>query len=253
MNEFFLKQVLLLALLSACTALTVAATPDKQHTNTKTSQYHKDKHYTARGFFDIHVCHWPGRPLFFMALFSTYDYARLRSVSIYDSRGEKLTELDLARYRIIQQPGKPEKHVFIKKIDIPEMTQNGVYSARAEFNDGSYVKAYDHVMIDKLELAHPVFPAPDQELKRVPKELRWQPVRGARYYQVFIKDMWRAGKIIYASKLLTSARLNTAKIGLEPGGMYRWRVHARDVNEDIRLGDFNLGSLTADAEFTIAD
>ena len=40
---------------------------------------------------------------------------------------------------------------------------------------------------------------------------------------------------------------------LEYGGYYSWRVDARDVNEDVRLGDFNMGSLSAWQEFTIVD
>ena len=29
-----------------------------------------DTHHNDAGFFDIHVCNWPGRPPFFMPLFS---------------------------------------------------------------------------------------------------------------------------------------------------------------------------------------
>ena len=33
-----------------------------------------DSHYSSVGFFDIHVCNWPDRPLFFLAVFSTYNF-----------------------------------------------------------------------------------------------------------------------------------------------------------------------------------
>lgn len=39
---------------------------------------------------------------------------------------------------------------------------------------------------------------------------------------------------------------------LRRGGSYTWRVHARDVNEDKDLGDFNLGAMGPVLSFSVA-
>ncbi len=52
--------------------------------------------------------------------------------------------------------------------------------------------------------------------------------------------------------MLTQPRLVLPRGLLKPGGIYAWRVHARDVNENILLGDFNHGSLSAEIQFTTA-
>jgi hypothetical protein len=38
---------------------------------------------------------------------------------------------------------------------------------------------------------------------------------------------------------------------IEDGGYYSWLIHARDINEDIKLGDFNSGSLSTPVTFSV--
>jgi hypothetical protein len=40
---------------------------------------------------------------------------------------------------------------------------------------------------------------------------------------------------------------------LKPGGYYSWRVHARDSNGNVLLGDFNHGSLSTPITFSLAE
>jgi len=68
---------------------------------------------------------------------------------------------------------------------------------------------------------------------------------------VVIKDLWNDEKMVYSSKLLKEPRLVVPSGLLQPGGYYSWLVHARDVNEDPVLGDFNRGSQTDAIEFSI--
>ena len=70
--------------------------------------HHEDPHYNEAGFFDIHVCNWPGRRLFFMPLFSTEHADALHSVEIFTPGNRPLLQLDLQRYR--QLPDFIEKH-----------------------------------------------------------------------------------------------------------------------------------------------
>ena len=68
---------------------------------------------------------------------------------------------------------------------------------------------------------------------------------------MFIRDQWNDDKLIYTSKLLTKAELQLPPGLIEDGGYYSWLVHARDINEDITLGDFNSGSLSAPVTFSV--
>jgi hypothetical protein len=58
---------------------------------------------------------------------------------------------------------------------------------------------------------------------------------------------------ILNTKLIKETRIKLKPGLLEPGGYYLWKVHARDVNENIILGDFNSGSVNKWMEFSIAD
>jgi hypothetical protein len=62
-----------------------------------TGQAHRndDPHYTDSGFFDMHVCNWPDRAIFFMVLFSSIRYDTIRAVDVFTPRGKPLTSLDL--------------------------------------------------------------------------------------------------------------------------------------------------------------
>jgi hypothetical protein len=209
-------------------------------------------HHTDAGFFDIHVCNWPDRPVFLMALFSTTRFSEIREVAVFDPAGHKLAELDPNRYRLVQSPGKPEKRVFIANINLPQNPADGWYSTQVTMRSGERYGARDYVAIGKLARAANMIPANGAENVPLPRELTWDPIPGAKFYQVFIKDLWDGERLIFTSPMLDSAQLVLPPGLLQPGGAYAWRVHARDVNDDPVLGDFNLGSLSAELKFSVA-
>lgn len=212
----------------------------------------EDPHYTSAGFFDIHVCNWPKRDLFFLTLFSTYHFKNLKRVSVFDSKGQHIGDIPLTRFRLVQKKGKPEKRVFITQIDVPKNSPEGWYTAKAIMNDGSEVIARDYVVLESMQIALKPSPANKAEDIPMPTTLSWNKIPGATYYQVFIRDMWE-GKVIHQSRLLKQPEFRIPKGLLQAGGWYKWRVHARDVNENVILGDFNHGSLSDDFSFTVAD
>lgn len=213
----------------------------------------KDPHYTEVGFFDIHVCYWPDRPMFYMLVFSTTQFDRLKEVEVLKPDGEPLGKLDLGRYNVKQKTGSPEKRVFITQVPVGTVAADGWYQARIRLNDGRVYGAEDFVRIERMALADKELSPPDAAENVVaPKELRWRAVPHARYYKVFIFDKWDDGKKVFESKLVTEPVLSLPDGVLQPGGWYAWRIHARDINEDIELGDFNHGSYTGEFQFTVA-
>jgi hypothetical protein len=212
-----------------------------------------DPHYTEAGFFDMHVCHWPDRPVFFMFVFSTTRFQEVERVSVFYPNGQSLADLDLERYRIINKPGKPEKRVFITQLPLPTGTPDGWYRADIALKNGKTYQARDRIAIHVLPLPNGQVPASSDTAVALPTELRWQPVPGATHYQVYIKDMWNGGQEIFSSKVLSTPRLALPPDLLKPGGYYRWRVNARDVHEHPELGDFNHGSLSEELEFVVAE
>lgn len=211
-----------------------------------------DPHYTTAGFFDIHVCNWPDRPLFYMALFSTTHFEELGEVEVDDPDGRALGKLDLTKYRLVLEKGKPEKRVFISQLPIPADAHEGWYQARITLKNGKTVIGQDYVVIKTMPQPSGFNPADKAEIPDVPEQLRWNPVPGAQFYQVTIKDAWADDKVILTSKLLDEPRLALPPGMLQKGGYYSWRVHARDINEDVKLGDFNYGTLGRELEFSIA-
>jgi hypothetical protein len=211
----------------------------------------QDPHYTSAGFFDIHVCDWPDQPLFYMPLFSTTHYDGVRSITVRYPNGRVLTHLNLDRYKILHPKGKPEKHVFMQHVDIPPGATNGWYEAEISLNSGETLKARDYVEIIKMPQPDGMQPPDGAEDIDIPHELTWKAVDGAGFYKVFIHDIWNDDRPIYTSKLLTEPRLELPANLLQPGGYYRWIVHARDVNEDIRLGDFDSGSMSRPSTFSL--
>ena len=211
-----------------------------------------DPHYNEAGFFDIHVCNWPDRPVFFMPLFSTTHGDAVRRIEVLAPDGRSLVDLDLGRFRHIEQQGKPDKRVFINQVDIPPGASDGWYAARITLDDGRRFTAKDYVAISRLAQAGGQAPADGAEVA-MPDTLRWQPVPGAGFYQVFIRDLWDDDRLIYTSGLLERAELVLPPGLLKPGGYYSWIIHARDTNEDVMLGDFNHGSLNRAATFTVID
>lgn len=220
--------------------------------NGKQTTQHKDPHYTEAGFFDIHICNWPDRQLFFMPLFSTENADAVRNIEILTPENRPLLQLDLKRYRTIKHKGKPDKRAIINQIDIPQGATDGWYTARIHLHDGRELIAKDYVVITRLAQACGQDPANGDEVS-LPDALRWKPVPGARFYQVFIRDLWNDDELIYTSELLDSPKLALPPGLLEPGGYYSWIVHARDTNEDVRLGDFNHGSMSRASIFSVID
>lgn len=211
----------------------------------------RSPHRVPLGFFDIHVCQWSDRPLFFMALFSTTRYDELAAVEILDPEGRSLGTLDLTKYRLTVAPGKPEKRAFISQIPVPAGAKDGWYSARITSRAGDKSVARDYVVVSPLAIASGARPAPDADNIPLPSELSWNGIPGAKHYQVFIQDLWEDEKLIYTSPLLPEPRAPLPPGLLKPGGLYAWRVHARDVNEHELLGDFNHGSLGPVMKFSV--
>lgn len=214
----------------------------------------KDPHYTDVGFFDIHICHWPDRPLFYMMLLSTTQFKLVNEVEVFKPNGALLGKLDMNRFSVKKKPDGIEKRVFITQLPVEAGAADGVYTARIHLTDGRVFGAEDYVHVERMALPNTELSPPDvADGIEIPKELRWGAVAGAQYYKVFIRDKWDEGKTIFESKLLTSPYVSLPEGLLKPGGWYAWRIHARDVNEDVKLGDFNHGSLTGDFEFTTRD
>ena len=210
-----------------------------------------DTHYNMAGFFDIHVCNWPDRPLFFMPLFSTAGYDDIKEIEILYPDNRLLTRLDLASYRTIENKDRPEKRVFIKQLDIPADARDGWYAANITLTNGKVHRARDYVIISRLASASGQTPGNNTELPTPPEKLTWKSVPGAAFYQVFIRDQWDNNSLVYTSSLLVDPELILPKDLIEQGGHYSWTIHARDTNEDFRLGDFNQGSMSRPASFFV--
>ena len=114
------------------------------------------------------------------------------------------------------------------------------------------ITARDYVVIHKMQRASVIQPLSNSTNISPPDTLSWKPVPGATDYMINIKDLWE-GKSVYKSKLLTKPELKIPKNIIKNGGSYCWFIHARDVNENVLLGDFNYGSVTQCFNFDIKD
>jgi hypothetical protein len=238
------------AVIMLCTAAPVCATPASG--DPADTQHSGDLHYTPVGFFDIHVCNWPDRDLFFMPLFSTSRYGEIKSVEVRYPDGHLLTDLDLENFKLLRPEGKPEKRVFISQIDVPKRATEGWYTATISLADGKRFTASDYVIVARLPRASGMNPPNGADQILAPEKLTWLPVANHSYYQVFIRDVWNDGKLLYKSKLLHDPELAIPPGLLQPDGLYSWQIHARDINEDKLLGDFNTGSMSGIATFSTA-
>lgn len=212
-----------------------------------------DPHYTEMGFFDMHVCNWPGQPPFYLTLFSTTRFDELDSVEVFTPGGASLGSLSKTRFRLMERKQKPDKRVYITHLPIPEQPVDGWHTARVLLRNGTILTARDYVIHELMPRADGLEPSDGGEEIPMPYVLRWKPVPGAKYYQVFIRDLWEGEKVIHTSKLLATPKLLLPTGLLRPGGYYAWRVHARDVNEHALLGDFNNGSLSDWSRFTVSE
>ena len=172
------------------------------HATEPVSPQLQDPHRNAAGFFDIHVCNWPNRELFFMSLFSTPRYDEVETVEVFFPNGSLLTEISLGNYRTIQRKGKPDKRVYMNEVDVPPGAPDGWYSTRVTLKNGKRHIARDYVILSALPQAAGQVPAHEAEVQGVPKQLGWEPVPGAGHYQVFIRDLWNESKLIFSSRLL---------------------------------------------------
>lgn len=211
-----------------------------------------DLHYSQVGFFDIHVCNWPNRPLFFLALFSTYNFNDISNIQVFSPDNKIIGELNLKKYRLFIDKNKKEKRVFINHFEIPANAKNGWYYTKVNLKDGTTIIPKDYVIIDKLKIAKISKPNIKKELESIPKSFILKKIKGAQYYQAFIHDNWDS-KLIYKSKLLNKPEIHIPDNLLKKGGLYTIQIHARDTNEHQLLGDFNHGSLTKKIEFSIAE
>jgi len=244
-----IKVLHLITLVMAILLLSGHITATEAASKSANTLHSNDSHYTKVGFFDIHVCNWPERQLFFMPLFSTTHYREITGIEIKRPDGKILTSLDLQKFKTLNQKGKPEKHVFMSHIDVPEDAMDGWYSATISLNDGTQVIAKDYVIVSRLPLPSVMSPPNGAEQISIPEKLIWSGTEKS-YYKVYIRDAWDDGKLIFESKLLNKPELTVPTGLLQPDGLYSWQVHSRDVNEDILLGDFNKGSMSLIATFS---
>ncbi|MGW8309731.1 MAG: hypothetical protein ACWGNB_01590 [Thiogranum sp.] len=232
-------------------AWVVTATPaPDQATEPQKTLHADDAHYTPAGFFDIHVCNWPDRALFFMPLFSTTRYSEISNIEVRYPDGRRLVDLDLSSFRLVKAKNKPEKHVFLTHLDVPDGAPDGWYSAIISLHDGTQFVARDYVVVSRLPRAAGMNPPNGADEVPTPEKLTWASVGEGSYYQVFIHDNWDDDKLIYTSKLLRTPELALPAGLLHPDGLYSWQIHARNTNEDPLFGDFNAGSMSSVATFS---
>ncbi len=211
-----------------------------------------DPHKNKLGFFDIHICNWPDRQRFFKILFSTEKFNDVVEMEVFDPTGASLSILQKNRFRKILRKNKPEKHVFIVDMDVPENATTGWYSINVKTSDGKEYVARDFVPMTRIHRVAGMAPSSEEDSFPLPVALTWNKVPGAAFYRVYIKDVW-TGEMMYTSKLVSDNSINIPKDKLSPGGYYSWSVHARDTNEHILLGDFHMGSMSEKAFFNVAD
>jgi hypothetical protein len=213
----------------------------------------KDPHRTEAGFFDIHICNWPDRPPFYLTLFGTEQYDDITSIEVISPDNSKVGELNLSKFSISKKKNKAERHVFLTQLKIPDEQIDGWYSAKINFKNKASQTAQDFIIHQTLDRASSHFPENNAEDIKNPNILSWDAIAGATLYKVFIKDIWAGGEVIHTSKLIKTHSYDIPKGLLQPGGYYAWRVHARDLNEHVQLGDFNAGSLSEWVEFSVAE
>lgn len=209
-----------------------------------------DPHYTPAGFFDTHVCNWPENPRFLMALFSTPHFDEVAKVSVFAPDGKFVGNLDLNRFRAFKNQSGQAMRAFITHFDLPDKAVDGWYRAEINLKNGSHFEARDYVIHYSMAQPTGIQPVPNASDVPASTDLRWDPIPGAKYYEVFLRDDW-AGTEATASGLLTAPRFIPPQGLLQPGGEYVWRIHARDSDGNVLLGDFNHGSLSPEMSFTV--
>lgn len=211
-----------------------------------------DPHESPVGFWDIHVCNWPDRPPFYLTLFKTEYYDQIEKIEVISPDGANIGEFKMEKFLEFDRPEKNPLRVLITHLPLHPDQPEGWFTAHISTADGQKYIVRDYLIMRLMEQADDLVPAPDS-IVEVPWELSWSPVSGANFYRVWIRDLWNDGKQIYKSDLLSEPRLELPEEILQPGGYYSWRIHSRDTDSHILLGDFNHGSLTKWMEFTIEE
>lgn len=209
-----------------------------------------DPHYTPAGFFDAHVCNWPDKPRFLMALFSTARFDTVARVAVYAPDGVHVGDLDLDRFRAFKTATGEARRAFIAHLDLPGKAVDGWYRAEIVLKDGSRFESRDYVVHHFMPHPTGIQPVPGSTDVPASAELRWDPIPGAKYYEVFLRNDWE-GTEATPSGMLGEPRFIPPRGTLQPGGEYVWRIHARDSDGNILLGDFNHGSLSPEMRFTV--
>jgi hypothetical protein len=210
-----------------------------------------DPHYSPIGFFDIHLCNWPERPNYFKILFSSEHYQQIDSMDVYTPDNRLLASLDKTKFMTLKRKNRADKRVYLIDIDAPETATSGWYKINVKTGNGENFEARDYVTMTRLKKATDLSPGNEEEYP-LPITLKWKPVKGAQYYQAYIRDVWNE-KLVFQSKLITKPEVTVPKSKLQPGNDYYWTVHSRDVNEHILLGDFHMGSMSEKTFFSVAE
>ncbi len=219
------------------------------------NQASKDLHKDALGFFDIHYCNWPDRKPFLMLVYATHNYKNIDSIKVFTPEDTELVVIKKNTYRYLPSrtvKGKkiPDKKVFITQIPVTDNFTNGAYTAITTTVNGQKHQYNDEVNMDYIvasaRMNVPIDKATDISLTPT---LKWEPVANAKHYQIFVKDNW-TGKNVYTSKTLNQTQFTLPKEILKTDGWYAWKVHAKDMDETIKYGDFNAGSLSETLTFT---
>lgn len=197
-----------------------------------------DFHHTVFGTFDMHVCNWPERAPFLVAVFATHRAQDIARIEVLRPDGRRLGDIPLARFEL-RSDQYGERQVFKTHLPLEKGAATGWYRARLHARDGGVIEARDYVDIKIMPQV--------RALQRRASELRWQPLAGAAHYRVIVKDPWQDKKIVYKSDLLREPRLQLPLGSLEPNGDYVWQVHARDTARAAKWGEFNHGSLSPEA------
>lgn len=208
-----------------------------------------DPHYTKAGYFDMHVCNWPDRPLFFVALLTTKQHRDIAEVAVMRPDGVSLGNIDLSRSEPLAGDGDVELRTFKTHIQIPPGSPDGWYMARIRLKNGSEFLARDYVNVRAMPPVTITTPLGD-DTPMQQRKVAWRPLPQTAYYRVIIKDPFQDKKIVYKSDLLTEPQFTIPPGILEKNGAYILRIHARNASGDPKWGDFNHGSMNAEVAFT---
>lgn len=213
----------------------------------------QNRHKTPLGTWDIHVCNWPDRPPFYLTLFKTDDYDKIEKIEVFSPQGTPVGDFEMNKYLDFERPDKDPLRVLLTHMPLVEGKPEGRFTAIVTGKDGKKYLSEDYLIMNLMDRVSGQVPEHNAEVS-IPWELAWDAPEGAGFYRVWIRDLWDDGKQIYRSGLLSEPRLELPEDLLQPDGWYAWRVHTRDTNNHILLGDFNHGSLTEWKEFvTIAE